>query len=99
PNSRERVGRCQKKRRRDGEENFLHARFLRLAAFGVERLATPSLEKISPARQAQSRQAQIADSSCRYAVNFSSACTTKLFPSRWASAIQIVRPSRCTAES
>src|SRR5947208_417769 len=37
------------------------------------RLVTPNLEKISPASQAQSPQAQIANSSSRKAVNFSSA--------------------------
>ena len=37
-------------------------------------------------------QPQIADSSSINAVSFSSACTTKRFPSRCASAIQIVRP-------
>ena len=45
--------------------------------------------------QANSSQAQIADSSSRNAVNFSSACTMKRFPSsQCASAIQIVRAAR-----
>jgi hypothetical protein len=49
------------------------------------------LERIPPARQAQSPQSQIANSSSINAVNFSSACTTKLFPSsRCASAMKIV---------
>ena len=47
-------------------------------------------EKISPARQANSPQAEVADSSSRNAVSFSSALTINLFPSpRRASAIQI----------
>ena len=42
-------------------------------------------------------ESQIADSSSINAVSFSSACTTKRFPSpRCASAIQIVRPSKST---
>jgi len=57
------------------------------------RLATPSLAKISPTCQTNSPQAQIADSSSKNTVSFSSARTTKRFPSsRCASAIQIVRP-------
>src|SRR5262249_2268163 len=44
--------------------------------------------------------ARIADSSSRKAVSFSSARTTKRFPSsRCASAIQIVRPSESMAET
>ena len=43
--------------------------------------------------------AQIADSSSRNAVSISSARTTKRFPSRCASAIQIVRPSASIAET
>ena len=43
---------------------------------------------------------RIADSSSKNAVNFSSACTTKRFPSsRCASAIQIVRPLESIAET
>jgi hypothetical protein len=45
-------------------------------------------------------QAQMADSSSRNAVSFSSARTTKRFPSsRCASIIQIVRPRESTAET
>ena len=84
------------------------------------RLATPSLQKKPRSCQANSPQAQIADSisakrsqflifslnrprqiarsNSRNAVNFSSACTTKRFPSsRCASATKIVRPSSSTA--
>jgi len=35
PNSCQTARRCQKKRRRDGGESFFHARFPRLAGFGV----------------------------------------------------------------
>src|SRR5207247_9444636 len=86
------------------------------------RLATPSLQKKPRSCQANSPQAQIADSisakrsqflifslnrprqiarsNSRNAVNFSSACTTKRFPSsRCASAIQIVRPLESTADT
>ena len=56
--------------------------------------------KISPACQANSPQARIAASSSRNAVSFSSARTTKRFPSsRCASAIQIVRPLESIAET
>ena len=41
---------------------------------------TPSVGKISPARQDNLLQAQIADSSSRNAISFSSARTTKRFP-------------------
>ena len=64
------------------------------------RLTTSSLEKILPVCQDNSPPTQIADSSSRNAVNFSSACTTKRFPSsRCASAIQIVRPLESIAET
>jgi hypothetical protein len=57
------------------------------------RLATLSLAKITTARQANSPQAQIADSSSANAVSFSSARTTKRFPSsRCASATKLARP-------
>src|SRR5260370_6554817 len=56
-------------------------------------------EKISPARQANSPQAEVADSSSTNAASFSSACTMKRFPSRCASTIQIVRPQEFTAET
>jgi hypothetical protein len=46
------------------------------------RLATPSLEKISPTCQGESPQSRIADSSSTNAVNLSSARTMKRFPSR-----------------
>jgi hypothetical protein len=53
---------------------------------------TLSFEKILPARQVNSPQARIGESSSRNAVNFSFARTTKRFPSsRCASTIQIVR--------
>jgi len=56
------------------------------------RLATPSLAKITPASQTNSPQAEVADSSSKSAVNFSSAGTTKRFPSpRCASGIQTRR--------
>src|SRR5262245_40394552 len=45
------------------------------------RLATLSLQGISRARQANLARARIADSSSRHALSFSSACTTKRFPS------------------
>jgi hypothetical protein len=62
--------------------------------------AASSLEKISPTRQANSPQAQIADSSSRKAVNFSSARAARHLPSsRCASAIQIVRPLESIAET
>ena len=61
---------------------------------------TPSVEKISPARQDNLPQARVTDSSFRNALSFSSACTIKRFPSsRCASAIQIVRPSESMAET
>jgi hypothetical protein len=44
-------------------------------------------------------KARIADSSSINGVNFSSARTTKRFPSRCASTIRIVRPSESTAET
>jgi hypothetical protein len=50
------------------------------------------LRKIPPACQANAPRLRIADSSCIKAVSFSSARTTKRFPSRCASTIQIVRP-------
>jgi hypothetical protein len=63
-------------------------------------LATPSFEKIAPARQCNSPQARVADSSSIKAVSFSSACTTKRFPSsRCASAIHIVRLLESIAET
>ncbi len=50
-------------------------------------------EKIAPACQANSPHAQVAASSSRNALNFSSACTIKRRPSsRCALTIQIVRP-------
>jgi hypothetical protein len=63
------------------------------------RLVTPSLQKILPACQANSLQARIADSSSINAASLSSARTTKRFPSRCASAIQIVRPRESSAET
>jgi hypothetical protein len=64
------------------------------------RLATLSLQKISLVCQGKSAQLQIADSSSKNAASFSSARTTKRFPSpRCASAIQIVRPSESIAET
>jgi hypothetical protein len=63
------------------------------------RLTASSLAKTSPACQTNSPQARIANSSSRKAVNFSSARTTKRFPSsRCASAIQIVRPLESIAD-
>ena len=49
-------------------------------------LTPPSLAKIAPNCQSNSPQAQIADWSSTNALSFSSACTTKRFPSRCASA-------------
>jgi hypothetical protein len=50
--------------------------------------------------RAQSPQVRIADSSSTNAASFSSACTTKRFPSpRCASATKIVRPFESTAET
>ena|SRR5947208_818017 len=52
---------------------------------------------LRPPQSLWSYAARIADSSSRNAVAFSSACTTKRFPSlRCASATKIVRPSRST---
>src|SRR5947199_6089913 len=57
-------------------------------------------EKLSPACQDSKPQHRIADSSSTNAVNFSSARTTKRFPSlRCASATKIVRPSESKAET
>ena len=47
----------------------------------------------------RSRLGRIAESSSRNAVSFSSACTTKRFPSRCASTIQIVRPWESIADT
>ena len=48
---------------------------------------------MSPVCQVNSPQSEIANSSSTKAVSFSSACTTKRFPSsRCASAIEIVHP-------
>src|SRR6266513_2812342 len=56
-------------------------------------LATPSVAKILPTCQTHSQQARIADSNSRNAVSFTSARTTKRFPSpRSASATKIVLP-------
>ena len=56
--------------------------------------------KVLSARQSDLPQARTADSSSTNAVSFSSACTTKRFPSpRCASAIQIVRPLESIAET
>src|SRR6266567_9531433 len=61
------------------------------------RLTTPSLGKVTPASQAQLPQVRIADSNSTNAVSFSSARTTKRFPSsRCASATKIVRPREST---
>src|SRR4029450_3680691 len=68
---------------------------------GLPRIQTaPSLEKIWPGCQDNSRpQVRIANSSTN-AVSFSSAGTTKCFPSaRYASAIQNVRPLESIAET
>src|SRR5262245_57411838 len=46
-----------------------------------------------------SQRGRITDSNSTNAVSFSSACTTKRFPSRCASATQIVRPPESTAET
>src|SRR5262249_50425282 len=59
----------------------------------------PEFERISLSSQANLPQARIAHSSSKNAVTFSSACTTKRFPSPCASTIQIVRPSRSRAET
>jgi hypothetical protein len=60
----------------------------------------PSLAKIAPACQGSSPQLRATDSTSTNAVSFSSACTTKRFPSpRCASAIQIVRPFESIAET
>jgi hypothetical protein len=57
-------------------------------------------EKNPTARQTNSPEARIIDSSSRNAVNFSSARKTKRFPSqRCASVIQIVRPLESIAET
>jgi hypothetical protein len=56
-------------------------------------------EKISPACQLNSPQARIADSSSTNAVNFSSARTTKRFPSRCASTVNIVCPLEFTPDT
>src|SRR2546423_9942172 len=64
------------------------------------RLTTPSLPKIVRVCQDNSPRLRIADSSSKNAVSFSSARTTKRFPSpRCASAIQIMRPSEAKAET
>jgi hypothetical protein len=57
------------------------------------------LPQKAPVCQVSSPHAQIAASSSRNAVNFSSARTMKRFPSRCASAIQIVRHSVSTAKT
>ena len=55
-------------------------------------LATPSLAKIWPVCQTNWPQAQIAPSSPKNAISFSSACTTKRFPlSRRTSATKIAQ--------
>jgi hypothetical protein len=59
-----------------------------------------SLEKISPTCQDNSAKARMPASSSTNAVSFSSACTTRRFPSsRCASAIQNVRPLESIAET
>src|SRR5205823_7050032 len=64
------------------------------------RLATPSFEKISPARQDNSPQARVADSSSRNSVSLSSGCTKKRFPSLGCpSATKIVCPLESIAET
>ena len=63
------------------------------------RLTTPSLGKITPASQAQLPQVRIADSNSTNAVSFSSACTTKRFPSsRCPSRIHYRSPFEWRAE-
>src|SRR6266581_279532 len=60
-------------------------------------LETRSLEEITPTCQARNPQPRIADSSSKNAVSFSSARTTKRFPSsRYASATKIVCPRAST---
>jgi hypothetical protein len=63
-------------------------------------MATASLPRITPASQDNSLQARIAASNSRNAVSFSSAQTTeRVALSGCASAIQIVRPSKSTADT
>src|SRR5439155_1561139 len=81
-------------RKRRGTRGELVLRLIQI------RLATSSLERISPACQANSPRPRIADSSSTNAVSFSSARPTNRFPSpRCASAIQIVRPLESIADT
>src|SRR4051794_23483339 len=64
------------------------------------RLTTLTLKKVSPACQASSPQPRVADSNSKNALGLSFARTMNRFPlSRCASAIQIVRPLKSTAET
>jgi hypothetical protein len=59
----------------------------------MQRLSLLAMEAVARIRS------QLAASSSMNAVSFSSARTTKRFPSRCASAIQMVRPSQSIAET
>jgi hypothetical protein len=73
-----------------GGEEPGRAKALRLIRI---RLVTQSLREFTQTCQENSSQAQVADSSFKNAVSFSSACTTKRFPSsRCGSAIQTAPP-------
>ena len=73
----------------------------RLNGGGVSRLRSAHLvAAVAELGSLEPLAAPTADSSSRNTVSFSSACTTKRFPSpRCASAIQMVRPSRSTAKT
>src|SRR5215471_6240899 len=73
---------------------FLFPLWLILGTAGLEQAKNLAGESVKRNRH----QCESATPSSRNAVSFSSARTTKRFPSRCASAIQIVRPSRSTAE-
>src|SRR6266403_3217879 len=80
---------CLKQGKKTPRERSLTVPRIQIFWNGGESGETP------PNCQHNSPQARIADSSSRNAVSFSSARTTKRFPSsRCASAIQIVHPSR-----
>jgi hypothetical protein len=85
---------------KEGKQCRERAAFLPLPRIQNFFCIAAEVDKILPAGQDEKSQPRIADSSSTKAVNFSSARTTKRFPSlRCASAIQIVRPQESTAET
>ena len=87
--------------RHNGVACFMHSRMLQ--AFGIGKIPFPHsktcLEVFSKNPDSLSRESPQARIAASSSVNFSSARTTKRFPSRCGSAIQIVRPSQPSAET